>query len=185
MPTVDTDGWHCIQMKGVDQVGNVQTMGLRFFWELDTTAPDVWLSGIDQLPFCNCQCVHDVFRSVERGHALVWWAVDSVGWTQLVNTSSFTATVEGDGEHSLHLKVVDQVGNEFVNASVWVWMLDTAPPIAKLISDARLAFFHQHSTFEMHAHQSPPMAEVTVQSSTILFTWHRLRAVVRRRLTLE
>jgi hypothetical protein len=28
--TVDTDGLHCIKMKGVDQVGNVQTMPLRF-----------------------------------------------------------------------------------------------------------------------------------------------------------
>ena len=130
--TVETDGWHCIQVKGVDQAGNVQTKGLHFFWELDRTAPDVWLSGFAQLPFITSSASMMFSAQWSEVTASVWWAVDNGGWNALLNTVSFTATVKGDGKHSLHLKVLDQVGNEFVNSSVWVWTLDTAPPVSKL-----------------------------------------------------
>jgi hypothetical protein len=120
-------------MKGVDHVGNVQMVASRFCWDLDTTAPNVWLWGIDKLPLAIASDSMMFSAQWSEGTTFVWWAVDSSGWTQLVNTSSFTTTVEGDGEHALHLKVSDKVGNEFVNRSVWVWILDTVPPIAKLI----------------------------------------------------
>jgi hypothetical protein len=131
---VTTDGWHCLHMKVADQVGNAQVVTLRFCWEFDTTAPNIWLLGMQQLPFVtsNASLLFSAQWS-ERLRALAWWAVDKGTWNQLGDSSSFTSTVESDGEHSLHLKTKDTVGNERVNRSVWVWALDTTPPTAHVI----------------------------------------------------
>jgi hypothetical protein len=129
--TVYSDGLHWVDVKGVDQVGNVQLHALRFYWERDTTAPTVWLTGTDRLPAATSTTSLRFSYECDDSTALVWWAVDGgSGWTQLVNTSSFTAAVEGEGQHFLLLKAVDGVGNERVNASAWVWTLDTVPPTA-------------------------------------------------------
>ena len=101
--SVPTDGLYRIDVKGVDQVGNAQTHALRFCWELDTTSPTVRLTGAERLPVATSSRFLTFNIECDESPVLVWWAVDGSLWTKLRNTSSFTAAVDGDGEHFLHL----------------------------------------------------------------------------------
>jgi hypothetical protein len=146
---VTTDGWHCIQVKGADRLDNVQMIALRFCWELDTTAPNVWLSGMEELPVATASTSVSFSAHWSESGTLVWWAVDSAGWNHLMDIHSFTASLDGDGEHALHLKALDNAGNNFVNGSVWVWFLDTTPPIAHLTRAPGSPSSISTPTFEM------------------------------------
>jgi hypothetical protein len=155
--TVVDDGTHWLVIWGVDLVGNFQEKGFNYTWVLDTTAPTVVLIGLDRLPMStkDTSVSFTVFRS--EANASVWWAVDSAGWTMLLDTeSSFNAYVGGDGMHVLRLKAADVLGNEFVNSTAWQWMLDTSPPTSTVKGGPTSPWLSSSANFQLGCTSSSP-----------------------------
>jgi hypothetical protein len=112
---------------GVDHVGNVAKRAVLFYWEVDIVAPTAWLEVYSILPVLTSSplLLFSVVKSEPA--ALVWYTVNNGQWKTAVG-SGINVTVNADGRYLLQLKAEDAVGNQFVNRSVWSWVLDTTAP---------------------------------------------------------
>ena len=153
---VTGDGVHWLLLKGVDLVGNVQPVATNYSWLLDTTPPSVWLVDTDSLPMVTASA--SVVFSVHReSGAFLWWALDAGGWAEVTVGSSFAVAAVGDGEHKLHLKTADQLGNTFVNTSAWSWFLDTSPPVSNISTGPLMVTKSSQASFQVNCSSLSPM----------------------------
>ena len=151
------DGLHWVVLWGVDVVGNVQEKGFNYTWLLDTTAPTVELLRSESLSAATKETSLTFTVQRSEANATVWWAVDSTGWTELLNTeSSFMANVGGDGTHVLRLKSADVLGNQFVNSTAWQWILDTASPTSRVSQGPKSPSVSSSAEFLVECTSSSP-----------------------------
>jgi hypothetical protein len=108
-------------------VGNVAHIAVVFHWQVDTMAPTSWLEKQSSLPLftSNSQLAFVVGRS--ESTATVWYSLNNGHWER-VQGSEFSVKPRADDRYQLQLKAADAVGNEFINASAWSWLLDTIAP---------------------------------------------------------
>ena len=121
------DGSHTLLVRGVDNIGNVETSPAAYTWTIDTVAPTTTLGSTAPNP------------STVAGGAITFTAADSTGGTGLSRTecklgsgswdtctSPFTFTL-ADGTYTLQIRSVDKAGNVESPVS-YTWVIDANAP---------------------------------------------------------
>ena len=121
-----TDGWHRVEARAVDAVGNVDTTPSEYWWIVDTTGPG---TSIDTGP--NAQTAFTAAFFTFHG--------DPLGGTEI---AGFECAVDGgpfegcqrtghwvwdrtNGEHTLAVRALDEAGHADPTPAVWTWTVDT------------------------------------------------------------
>jgi hypothetical protein len=169
--TVAGDGLHLVVLWGVDVVGNVQEKGFNYTWVLDSTGPTVDLLEMKSLPLATKETSVPFTLRRNEANATVWWAVDSTGWTALLDTeSSFMAYVGGDGLHVLRLKSADVLGNVFLNSTAWHWVLDTTPPTSLVKNGPGSPSLSSSAEFQVICAPPAPLAVILGRTAWVTTT---------------
>ncbi|WP_426753302.1 adventurous gliding motility protein AgmC [Myxococcus sp. Y35] len=134
-----TDGTHVLQVRAVDEAGNVDPTPAIHTWVVDTIAPDTSISATSPVPPAeryNSQTAVFGFTSSASDVAyfecrLTVTEPESPPTTGAWATCAASHTISGltDGwTYALEVRAVDRAGNEDATPASHTWLVDVSPP---------------------------------------------------------
>lgn len=137
--TTPTDREHELEVRAVDQVGNVDPTPARHTWRTDRTAPD---TAIESGPPARTpgREANVTFSSPSDDALRFECAVDGGGYRPCALTGIRLRSLL-DGDHSVEVRAVDEVGNVDATPARHSWVVDgpapmDAPVVASEIAEA-------------------------------------------------
>jgi hypothetical protein len=116
------DGEHTLSYRSVDAVGNVEAVRTTTV-QLDSWAPDLSVSGVDDLWHSTPVPAHFSATDETSGVAVVRYQLNDADWA-----AGDDVLVIGDGDHVLQYMAMDNAGNETALRTAHV-KIDTVGPV--------------------------------------------------------
>ncbi|MEO0814188.1 MAG: Ig-like domain-containing protein, partial [Myxococcota bacterium] len=126
------DGFHVLEVIGLDPIGVSQVTPTEFSWLVSTTPDEASIDPLPELPIATDALTvtlldADGFR----------YRVDGGDWSDRISAPSRSAQVQlsglTDGAHRIEVLGSDGLGNEQSDPEIAVWAVDRTPPPAPLL----------------------------------------------------
>ncbi len=125
------DGGHKLEVRAIDQAGNVDSTAASFEWNVDTTAPQTQVdSGPPALSaLAVAKFAFSGTDGAGSGVASLECRRDSgepSGWGPCLSPLEYASL--GDGGHKFEVRAIDMAGNVDLTPAVFNWTIDTTSP---------------------------------------------------------
>ena len=117
------DGDHTLDVRAIDDAGNVDPTPATYSWTVDTTPPDTFITSGPSDP--TSDPTGDFVFSTDSGTSYEC-SVDGAAYAPCPD--NFTTTDLPDGDHTLDVRAIDDAGNVDPTPATYSWTVDTTPP---------------------------------------------------------
>lgn len=149
-----TEGDHRLEVRAVDDVGNVDPTPLAYRWRLDLTPPDVRITDGPAGPVAQ---QHATFAfDADPDTARVECRLDAAAFAACERGGTTLAGLD-QGEHRLEVRATDEAGNVGPTSVARTWLVDTLGPDTTLTGGPPPRSSTTSSTFALGS----PEASVT------------------------
>jgi hypothetical protein len=152
------DGSHSVEVRAIDQAGNVDSSPASFTWAVDTGAPQTQidsgpptLSGSAAAKFAFSGT--DVSGSGVSSYQCRLDSTQTADWAACASPREYAGLT--DGSHKLVVRAIDQAGNVDPSPASFEWMIDTTAPTVTIDSLSKnLLGIGQTSEVHWHANEN-------------------------------
>ncbi len=140
---------HTIFIRATDKAGNVEKKPKKYVWTVDTTPP---VAKIISFPKSNTNKtkVEFEFESSEKNSTFKY-SLNNGKWKK--STKKLTLSKLRQGNYSLRVKAIDDVGNVEKDYQKYSWKIDLTPPKVSLISFPKKLTNKRTAIFEMKSNE--------------------------------
>lgn len=127
--TALSQGSHTLQVRAVDEAGNLDITPAGHTWTVDATAPDTAI-GTKPPTLANSTTATFAFTGTDNLTAAANLRfevrLDGGAWTSAAGSATFTSL--GQGAHTFAVRAIDQAGNIDATPASYSWTIDSIAP---------------------------------------------------------
>lgn len=123
-----SDGSHTLQVRAIDNAGNVDATPASYTWVVDATSPDTTITSNPSNPTNSTSATFNFSGNDASGTGVASFEckLDGSSFAACTDPASYTGLSEGS--HTFEVRAIDNVGNVDATPASYTWAIDTTAP---------------------------------------------------------